>query len=751
MARYASVALPIPGKCLYTYATAPEYGAENLFSSRSPKDRQTVEIGQQVLVSFALRKTMLRGFVVALSDETDLDPETIKPIERVLTPQPALTEGLLALADWIARYYCCSLGEVLAAIYPFRADVAPKTREIVRLASGCAEQLRSQSQQRVFRILREDPARTWTRSALAQTAGVSLSVIGGLLRKGFLTTERMAARPGAMVGTGVHAYERPVLTSEQRKAFSAIQETLDAFGSQVFLLHGVTGSGKTEVYMNAIEHVLNQGRTAMVLVPEIGLTPQALDRYHDRFGSCVGLLHSGLSDSERYNEWWRVRRGEVRVLIGTRSAVLAPLADLGLCIVDEEHDASYKQDDPAPRYHARDVAVYRAYVSRAVVLLGSATPSLESYTQALRGKYRLLSLPQRIVGHGLPPVTLVDHRGRPESEHVLTKEMAGAIAQRLERHEQVLLLLNRRGYSAQVLCGSCGGVVMCHQCSIPMAYHRTRETLLCHHCDSVAPVPSRCPECDEPFVRMRGIGTQQVVHAVEQRFAGVRVGRMDTDAARSRHAPQQILHAFRNGDLDILVGTQMVAKGLDIPGVTLVGVINADAGLILPDFRAAERAFALLTQVAGRAGRGATPGEVLIQTYCPNHYSVTAAVMHDYALFYQREMRFRRAVRFPPYSRLVLVRTESRQEPAVAPAMEQLQRTLRASIAGLRLRTIRIIGPAEAPIYQLHGRYRWQLVLASHRPMELHQLLRDSAVELALQVLRTKVKVIVNVDPATLL
>jgi primosomal protein N' (replication factor Y) len=479
-----------------------------------------------------------------------------------------------------------------------------------------------------------------------------------------------------------------------------------------FLLHGVTGSGKTEVYFRTAERCLAGERGALLLVPEIALTPILLRAAAARFGETVSVLHSGLSAAERHAQWWRIREGAARVVIGARSAVFAPLPDVGLIIVDEEHEASYKQEE-SPRYHARDVAVVRAKLEGAPVVLGSATPSLESYANAAAGKYRLVALPARIGPRGLPNVEVVDRRAvlRSGGDPVLTPPLREALEQRLARKEQSLLLLNRRGYATSLVCRECGLPALCPNCSVALTLHHGGRSALCHYCAYESRTPGACTYCKGAYLKLTGYGTEKVVEAVKAALPEARVDRLDRDLAERRGAVERVLAAFEKGETDVLVGTQMIAKGHDFPRVTLVGVIDADVGLGLPDFRAAERTFQLLTQVAGRAGRAQLAGEVILQSHLPDHYALRLACAQDYAAFFEREMEFRRTMSYPPTTALLNLVLRGRDPREVAKGAAALGRTLRERADG----KFRVLGPAAAPLAKLRGEHRYQVLLKGQR------------------------------------
>ena len=539
-----------------------------------------------------------------------------------------------------------------------------------------------------------------------------------------------------------------LFTPAQKQALRHVCVAAESRRFSVTLLHGVTGSGKTAVYLAAMQKVLHDGRGAILLVPEIGLTPAAAANLHEVFGDEVAILHSGLSDAERAAQWHRIRRGEARIAVGTRSAVFAPVPDLALIVVDEEHDNSYKQEE-TPRYHARDVAIVRARNAGAAIVLGSATPSLESYHNAQCGKYALVELNERIERRPLPEVEIVDMRLEFQitgKEQVISRALHQAIDERLERGEQTMLLLNRRGFSPIVLCRTCGDTIQCKHCAISLTHHKSGRRLECHYCGYTEPVPQRCPKCGSDYVQFLGTGSERLEELLHQTFPQARIGRLDRDTVRGRDDFERILAALHAGEIDILVGTQMIAKGHDIHGVTLVGVVGADTGLSMPDFRAAERTFQLLTQVAGRAGRGDAPGEVIVQTWFPEHYSVQFAAQHDYRGFYDKEARFRSWMKYPPFSALanLLVRGESLDE--VMKWSGQLGRWLeRQPKEG-----IRALGPAPAPLSKLKNDYRYHFVLKSQSRAKLNALVR-AMMAFAAQEKIPRANVTADVDAVSLL
>jgi primosomal protein N' (replication factor Y) len=586
-------------------------------------------------------------------------------------------------------------------------------------------------------------AGSWVALEVLHTLGVPRTTLGTLVRRGLV---EIAEEPEDFSVSGLKA--RPALfdfqfNAPQQDALKRIREAVNSRTFSGMLLHGVTGSGKTAVYLAVMRAVLEAGRSAILLVPEIGLTPAMAADLHQVFGDEVAILHSALSDRERAEQWHRIKRGEARIVVGTRSAVFAPVADLALIVVDEEQDSSYKQEE-TPRYHARDVAVMRAKMANAVVLLGSATPSLESYFNAKKKKYALAELPDRVEQRPLPEVEIIDMRQEFQEtghEQVISRKLAEEIKERLSRHEQVMVLLNRRGYSPVFLCRTCGKTLECKNCAIALTHHKRARKMECHYCGYTAPVPQHCIHCGSEYVYFIGTGSEKLEELLHGLFPQARIGRLDRDTVRGREDFERMLAGMDAGEIDLLVGTQMIAKGHDIHNVTLVGVVGADMALGMPDFRAAERTFQLLTQVAGRAGRGGTAGKVVLQTYFPDHYAVQFAANHDFAGFYEKELRFRSWMHYPPYSALanVLVRSAKLDEAL------QWSGILGKWFDKTRHEGIRVLGPAAAPILRLKQDYRYHFILKSPSREKLNALLRTMLTYAAQQKI-PRTQVIVDVD-----
>ena len=683
----ARVSLEIALRKEFDYSIPPELAGQ-------------IDVGSRVQVPFGARKIL--GVVTALAEESG--HLNLKPILKVIGAQTLVTPKVLQLARWIGEYYCCAPEIALKSVLPEavrKEDAGWRERLFVRALAVSGEFPKlPKRQQDVWNIVEERReislaellALTKTTAAtvrkLEDAALVEItsqiSERDPYARETILPTLPITLNPAQLVA--LEKIKQAMAEGSTRVSQIAAEKP-STFNLQpsTFLLHGVTGSGKTEIYLQAIAHALEQGKGAIVLVPEISLTPQTVERFKARFSSgklqtLVAVLHSHLSAGERHDEWHKIRQGRARIVIGARSAIFAPVEPLGLIIVDEEHEHTYKQEE-APRYHARDVAIMRGQMENAVVVLGSATPSLESFYNCKRGKFTLLDLPERVDHQKMPHVRVVDMRQAARGEKgvpIFSPQLKEAIHQRLERKEQTILFLNRRGYSTSLQCPKCGYVANCPNCSITLTYHRIDQRLSCHICGHVEKVPGVCPEpkCKNPAIRFAGTGTQKVEEVLAKLFPTARVKRMDADTMKRKDDYRNVLGDFRVGKIDILVGTQMIAKGLHFPNVTLVGIIYADMALHQPDFRAGERTFQLLTQVAGRAGRGDVEGEVFVQAFTPFHPAIQFARRHDFVGFYEQEIEFREQLKYPPASRMALLTLKGRSEEKVKFSAEHLKREL---------------------------------------------------------------------------
>jgi primosomal protein N' (replication factor Y) len=729
-----SVGVPVPGLGLLSY--------------RVPSGMPPPVKGARVSVPLGSR--VVTGCVVGVG-AADLDPAKLRDISKVIDDHPFLPPLVVDLALWVGTYYASGPGDALAIAMPpaARGGRATSFRTIQRAAlepAADAAVPKGAKQREALALLRSRPGLTLQELL---RGGVGAGTVRTLARLGLVTlrdeiVERDPFTAGA-AGASLWSVEAAVdtarsLTAEQGDALRRLIEWTTSGKFKTALLQGVTGSGKTEIYLRLAAAVTAAGRRVLVLVPEIGLTPVVAGLFRARFGSQVAIQHSGLSTGERHDQWHRIRRGEVHVVVGTRSAVFAPLENVGLIVVDEEHDGSYKQDE-TPRYHGRDVAIVRAQREGAVALLGSATPSLESAHNARRGRYEHLVLPRRIFDRPMAAVEIVDMRreyAARGADVILSDMLASRLESRLERGEQSVLLLNRRGFATVTFCRQCGASLECPHCSVTLTFHRAARRVRCHYCNYAAAVPRRCGVCGGEYLEQTGFGTERIEHEVRERFPGARVARVDRDTIRRRGAMARVLADVARGAIDVLVGTQMIAKGHDFPAVTLAGVIGADVGLGLADFRAAERTFQLLTQVVGRAGRGQTPGEAVIQTLYPEHYAIQAAAAQDYEAFFEREMEFRASMHYPPSTALINVFVKGQSlEGAMADALDLAARTRQHQPHG------RVIGPAPAALSKIKDEYRAQFFIKGTRRTAMREAVAHALEERP----DLKRRTIVEVDP----
>jgi len=802
----ARVTLEIALRKEFDYAIPPEFAAQ-------------VDIGTRVKVPFGPRQ--VNGIITELVEQST--HTNLRTITKVISAPSLVTPKVLKLARWIGDYYCCAPEIALKSVLPEavrKEDAGWRERLFVRVNSHVGEMPKlTARQQDIFNIIEEWRELPFQR--LLTLSGATPATVRKLEDKGLITIAAQIDERDPYAHEHILANEPLKLNPEQAVALEKIKEAMAqrAAGLQpaeatpagaatqtlahapassqpcqlqtgstlksTFLLHGVTGSGKTEVYLQAIAHALEQGDGAIVLVPEISLTPQTVERFKARFSSgplrtLVAVLHSHLSAGERHDEWHKIRQGRARIVIGARSAIFAPVDPLGLIIVDEEHEHSYKQEE-APRYHARDVAVVRGQMEGAVVVLGSATPSMESFHNTKRGKYELLELTVRVDDQKMPIVRVIDMRAEGRKQKgipVFSHQLKEAITQRLERHEQTILFLNRRGYSTSLLCPLCGYVAECPNCSVSLTFHRRAAKLLCHICSYAAKAPSVCPDpkCRNPAIRYSGLGTEKVEDTLTKLFPHARITRMDSDTLKRKDDFRRILGDFRAGKIDVLVGTQMIAKGLHFPNVTLVGIIYADLSLHMPDFRAGERTFQLLTQVAGRAGRGDVEGEVFVQAFTPFHPAIQYARRHDFVGFYDQEIEFREQLKYPPLARIALLTLRGRNEEKVKLSAQhvraELEKFLGKSASGIpsdsmpsqgeflppeekptrqdaggTLSDLVIAGPAPAPLARAETFYRYQLMLRTRAMTKLSRAIAGMQETLALP---DDIMMAVDIDPVDL-
>ncbi|MBI4846129.1 MAG: primosomal protein N' [Candidatus Omnitrophica bacterium] len=639
-----------------------------------------IALGKRVWAPF--RNNTIIGYIVGIAEESSISG--VKDIKDVIDEEALLSKDMLELTRWMGQYYFCSWGEAIEA------------------------------------------------------------AVSGPFKKG-KTTINLRKNTELLPGINLEGkISEKILSAHQDKALLEVNAFIKKQEHAVFLLHGITASGKTEVYFGAIEEVLKQDKQSIVFVPEIALTPQVLLWFTEKFGKDnVALIHSRLTNSEKFAQWQNIKSGKAKIIVGARSALFSPCKDLGLIVIDEEHEHTYKQED-VPKYHLIDAAIKRAQICRAVVILGSATPSLESMYKAQRKDFEFIELPERIKGKNLPQVQIVDMRNQRRINRrlpVISKTLEDAVIKCLKNKEQVILFLNRRGFSTFVHCAKCGYVVSCPRCNVGLVYHFSTKELLCHHCSYRGRAPELCPECNKDYIRFYGAGTEKVESELYRLFPAARIRRMDSDALKDKEGYFEIFDKFRSGEIDILVGTQMLAKGLDFPNVTLVGVVSADVTLNIPDFRSSERTFSLLTQVAGRAGRGKSLGKVIIQTHTPEHYAVKCALTHDYNTFYAQEMAFRKQLNLPPYTHIVNVVLRSKDESKVILASEEFTVLLRGSN---REKEIDIVGASPMPVPKVRGFFRWGIILKGENVFKINELLKACFLSWKHS---SKVKISVDVDP----
>ena len=674
-----------------------------------------VEPGKRLRVPFGRSNRAVVAWCVDVAAKTETS-RPLKEVRGVVDSSPLLDKPLLELTKWLSEYYLCEWGQAIECAVPSGVRHQAGTREIVLLTvpnSVVAKltQLKlGKKQAAALQILAGSTA-PMTVHQLAKAAGCTVGPINELRKKGLVREETRRVQQGDHEVAPLPREKAHNLNAEQQRALDTTVAAMNSREYRTLLMHGVTGSGKTEVYIRTIEEVVRCGRQAIVLVPEISLTPQTRERFRSRFGS-VAVLHSHLTGPERNWHWQHIARGEVEVVVGARSAIFAPVPKLGLIVIDEEHDASFKQDS-TPRYHAREVAEYRARQANAPLVLGSATPSLESYHRAKTGEYSLIELPNRVLDRPLPDVDTLDLRLEfrdRRSRGAISRQLHQAMAEAMREGGQVILLLNRRGFATQIQCPACGHVVECPHCDIALTHHRDEDNALCHYCDYIVPTPTHCPQCNFDGINFRGLGTQRLEQEVKQRFPNVECLRMDSDTMRKPGSHEAAFARFRKGEVKILLGTQMIAKGLDFPNVTLVGVINADSALHFPDFRAAERTFGLVTQVAGRTGRGEQGGRVLVQTFSPDHDAIQAAVEHDYRRFAEQELPARKEYGYPPFAHMIRIVCRGPSDVTTEQFAELIGEQVEAAIVSDSV-DARLLGPTEAPIAKLQDKYRYHMLV----------------------------------------
>ena len=727
------------------------------FDYAVPKKLQNcLSIGQAVLVPFGRRNVI--GFITGFSRKTDVKKSKIKKINSLVREDIFFNKKQLELYEWISDYYNTYLTKVIYTAIPtgvVKGRVDKKRKKYYRLSQSTNKTAKiinkikdkAPKQAEVLKVLFNNPDTNFTIKELTDKADSYHGAVYSLRDKGYIEVFEGIKKRRPFLESSPEEKQRFAPTRAQAKAIKAVSTSLNNNSSDVFLLHGVTGSGKTEVYLQLVERLLKKDQGAIILVPEISLAPVMVRRFYSRFGDKIAVLHSSLSLGERYDEWRRLKKGEAKIAIGARSAIFAPVKNPGLLIIDEEHENSYKQGS-YPHYHARKVAEKMADIHNVPLLLGSATPSLKSYYKAKNDNYKYLNLPQRVANAKLPPVNVIDMREELKEGNytIFSNKLYEKIEKALKRDEQILLFINRRGYSNFVLCRECGHVIRCNNCDISLTYHSGQNILKCHYCDFGSQMPAVCPECNSRYIKKFGMGTEKIEEEVKNFFPEAEVDRMDVDTTTRKGSHHRILSRLEEGKTDILVGTQMIAKGHDYPNISVVGIITADTLLNLPDFRSSERTFQLLTQVAGRTGRGDKLGEVVVQTYTPDHYSIKAAREHDYYRFYQQEIELRKMLEYPPFIKMVNILVSGENENHVIEAAQKLGVYMDEFTGSIK----EVLGPGPAPIEKIKKKYRWQIILRFEDHKKRKKVLK-AINQNFLPYNKEEVKFNIDVDPLSML
>lgn len=682
--------------------------------------KERVKIGQIVKVPFGTKNKTSEGFVLALKGEEEIDKSfRVKKVASIVTDEPIIDKNDIKLIYFLREKYLCKYIDAFRLLIPvgIMKGAKSKSKKVVVLKSDDLSSIKnSEGYIEIINFLKENSGK-YTKTELINNNSISNYKLNKLIENGLLEVEEEI----------VFRYNNRTYNIDFEKELTAQQkQVLDEYinsSDNLFLLKGVTGSGKTEVYMRMVEDALNKGKSAIVLVPEISLTPQMIERFKGRFGKDVALFHSKLSDGERFDEWFRVKSGKAKLVIGARSAIFLPVKNLGLIIIDEEHENTYKSDQN-PKYQTKEVAEFLSNQKGCKVVLGTATPTIETFYRALIGELKLLELNSRVDGKAMPPMKVVDMRNELKSGNasLFSRELFNEIKEKLSKKEQIILFLNRRGFSTFVSCRSCGYVFKCEECDISMTYHRN-GLLVCHYCGKTKSTPKKCPKCDSKYVKFFGAGTQRVEEEVKKYFKEAKVLRMDVDTTRSKDSYENIYNTFKDGKADILIGTQMISKGLDFKNVTLVGILAADMSINIPDYRASERTFQIITQVAGRAGRGEKQGNVIIQTYTPDHYSLKYAINYDYEGFYEREFTVRALMKYPPFGKILLINAISKKEDLLKQFMHKISNGIKLLVE--KEKDIDVLGPIPCLIAKVKENYRWQIVIKGEFESEFAKKIKE--------------------------
>lgn len=715
------------------------------FTYKVPLDmEEKVKMGQIVKVPFGLRSKPVEGFVLDLKGEEEIKVSfKIKNILSVENEEPVITEDDLKLINFLREEYLCKYIDAIRLLIPvgILKGAKSKSRSVIVYIDDNLENIKnSDGYLEIIDFIKKNTGK-YTKSELTKEHGLSIYKLNKLIEHGLIKSEEEI-----VFRYNTREYNKDVekkLTAEQSMAIEAIEDSEE----NLILLKGVTGSGKTEVYMRLVEKVLTEGKSAIVLVPEIALTPQMIERFKGRFGSNVALFHSRLSDGERFDEWYRVKEGKASLIIGARSAIFLPAKNLGLIIIDEEHENTYKSDQN-PKYQTKEVAEFISKLKGCKVILGSATPTIESYYRAISGEMKLVELNHRIDNKPMPEMKLVDMREelRSGNKSIFSRRLYASMQEKLEKGEQIILFLNRRGFSTFVSCRSCGYVFDCEDCDISMTYHKN-GFLVCHYCGKTKKQPNLCPKCGSKYVKFFGAGTERVEEEVRKYLKNVKILRMDVDTTRAKDSHEKIYNAFKAGEADILIGTQMVSKGLDFPNVTLVGILSADMSLNIPDYRAAERSFQIITQVAGRAGRGKKEGEVIVQTYTPEHYSLQYAKKYDYEDFYEKEFTIRAMMGYPPFGRILLINGIGKNEDELKKQMIFLGKKVKEKAE--EFGGLEVLGPTPCIIYRIKENYRWQIIVKGEFSSKFSKSIKDLLYDKANNVYND-IRVSMDINPNSL-
>lgn len=708
-----------------------EISAKNLdrpFTYLIPENLEnSIEIGSVVTIPFGPTNREMKGFVIAFPEKIDFDIEKIKAVIRV-NESVSVESELIKLAYWMQRRYTASLQSVLKSMIPSSQDLNKKyihyitrtcSKEVLNELLSDPKIEKNEAKKDTIKLLIDHDR--LPQNLVIEKTGISKFILKGFTKKGIIKTEKSEMFRNPFEIEKIKESKKITPNYQQQKAIFHITNAFNQNRNEVFLLHGITGSGKTEVYMQVIEEVLKQGKQAIVLIPEIGLTPQTVGRFLSRFGNVVGVLHSKLSMGEKYDQWRKAKEGKISIMIGPRSAIFAPFENIGMIIIDEEHETTYKSDMP-PKYHAREVAIKRGSMAKCPVVLGSATPLIESYHKALEGKYTLLELNEKAIREAKLTVNIVDMRNEliEGNKSMLSVELKTHIEAALSRNEQIILFINRRGHSSFISCRKCGYVVKCPSCDITLTYHSNNDKMICHYCGKTENKIQKCPQCQSKYIKEFGIGTQKVENYIKNEFKNAKVLRMDFDTTSRKNESERILKQFDNREADILIGTQMIAKGHHFENVTVVGVIAADLSLYANDFRACERTFQLLTQVTGRTGRGNKIGRALIQTYSPEHYSIQCAKDQDYKRFYEHEVKFREMMGYPPFSNIATIIISSDDEEQLIKNAYQIKDLIQERI---KQNEMEILGPTPANVSKINNSFRWRIIIKSKDYKSLNMLL----------------------------